>query len=488
MEPGVSSHRWTDTAVALLRHLRLPFQLVLAPIWLLGALTAGESPAAAWLLPFLAVHVGLYGGATAYNSYYDRDEGPIAFLKRAQPPGRAVRDMALGLQLMAAAILALLHPAAGFVAILMLAMGIAYSHPRWRWKSRTVTGLLVVACGQGAGAVLLGYYSALAFAQPAAMDGSAPGAAVLPAAVAAACVTAGVYPLTQVYQVDEDRNRGDRTIAVRYGWKAALGFSAAVSTIGLWLFAVLFQTSLAPAWFWVPLAAPAPLAAVLWVWARRFERQSADRNHDWAMGISAGASLVFWGLLLAVLVAGCASSVHAAPPPAGEGARRAPQMSVWDDNGLLRVEGSIHVAAPPDSVWSVLLDYERLPAYMPNVDSSRVLERGSKTVLVRQVGHGQFLFEKTFRFVLEFRRIDAGRVHFRQIRGDFNEFSGVWSVTAEERGARIGYRAALRHGLLLPGFLVRHILEEEAEKMLPALRNEVERRLTDARLTEGGRS
>ncbi|MBD3337035.1 MAG: hypothetical protein GF355_16090 [Candidatus Eisenbacteria bacterium] len=487
MTPGVSAHRWTDTAVALLRHLRLPFQLVLAPIWLLGALTAGEGPTAAWLLPFLAVHVGLYGGATAYNSYYDRDEGPIAFLRRAQPPSRAVRDMALGLQLMAAAILALIHPVAGLVAVVMLAMGIAYSHPRWRWKSRTVSGLLAVAFGQGAGAVLLGHYSALAFAQSAEMGRAASGSIVVPAAAAAALVTAGVYPLTQVYQVDEDRNRGDRTIAVRYGWKAALGFSAAVSTIGLWLFAALFHTSLAPAWFWVPLAAPAPLAAVLWAWARRFARQSAHRNHDWAMGISAGASLVFWGLLVAVLVAGCAAPAHGAPP-AGVRARGEPQVRVWSDDGLLRVEGSVHVDAPPDSVWPTLLDYEKLPEYMPNVDSSRVLERGSKTVLVRQVGHGQFLFEKSFRFDLEFRRIHAARVHFRQVRGDFDEFSGVWKVTAEDGGARIGYRTALRHGLVLPGFLVRHILKEEAEKMLPALRDEVERRVADARLSEGERS
>jgi 4-hydroxybenzoate polyprenyltransferase len=41
----------------------------------------------------------------------------------------------------------------------------------------------------------------------------------------AALSAVGLYPLTQVYQIDEDRRRGDRTFAVAYGADACFRFA-----------------------------------------------------------------------------------------------------------------------------------------------------------------------------------------------------------------------------------------------------------------------
>src|SRR5205823_3554541 len=60
-----------------LLHLRLPFQLLLAPVFLWGALAAGGRCSPVLVAAFVAIHVCLYGGATAFNSVYDRDEGPV---------------------------------------------------------------------------------------------------------------------------------------------------------------------------------------------------------------------------------------------------------------------------------------------------------------------------------------------------------------------------------------------------------------------------
>src|SRR5205814_1433372 len=49
--------------------------------WLL----AGGGMSLSILLAFLAFHLFLYGGATAFNSYYDRDEGPVGGLERPPP-------------------------------------------------------------------------------------------------------------------------------------------------------------------------------------------------------------------------------------------------------------------------------------------------------------------------------------------------------------------------------------------------------------------
>ena len=40
-----------------------------------------------FVVAFLVLHVCLYGGTTAFNSHYDRDEGPVGGLANPPPPG-----------------------------------------------------------------------------------------------------------------------------------------------------------------------------------------------------------------------------------------------------------------------------------------------------------------------------------------------------------------------------------------------------------------
>jgi len=264
-------------------------QGVLAPIYLLGAFATGAAPAASWVLPFLAVHVGLYGGATAYNSYYDRDTGPIAFRKHPLPVTRREMQAALALELAAIIVLFGVSRSAGAIAAIMLAMGIAYSFPRWRWKRSAVRSTAAVALGQGAGAFCLGYASAAG-----ALAGGALGAGRLAAAaLATAITTAGLYPITQVYQVDEDRRRGDDTLPARLGWRRALVLAIFLVTVGSWMLAAVFARATAAPWVIALVLAPGALGVIAAVWVRRFETQGVERRHDWAMGTAIAASLFF---------------------------------------------------------------------------------------------------------------------------------------------------------------------------------------------------
>ena len=75
-----------------IRHLRLQFQLILAPVFLLGYKLTGATLELHFVGLFLLVHIGLYGGMTAFNSYYDRDEGPIGGMKFPPPADKLERN------------------------------------------------------------------------------------------------------------------------------------------------------------------------------------------------------------------------------------------------------------------------------------------------------------------------------------------------------------------------------------------------------------
>ena len=229
---GAGARAGRSTLRTLVVHLRLPFQLLLAPVFLWGALLGGGGGLGAgglgWTagLAFVVFHVFLYGGATAFNSYYDRDEGPVGGLER--PPGvvPALLPFALAVKGTGWALAGLVNPAFFVVYGGFAALSLAYSHPRVRWKARPVASLAVVGAGQGVLAFLGGW---------AAVRGevaSAAGPVGVSGALAAALLVLGFYPLTQLYQLDEDRARGDRTVAVAWGPAACFRWALGCQALG----------------------------------------------------------------------------------------------------------------------------------------------------------------------------------------------------------------------------------------------------------------
>jgi len=79
-------------------HLRLHFQLLLAPIFLWGFTLSETAIDLRFWLGFVAFHLCLYGGTTAFNSYYDRDEGPVGGLENPPPAHEALLPFSLILQ------------------------------------------------------------------------------------------------------------------------------------------------------------------------------------------------------------------------------------------------------------------------------------------------------------------------------------------------------------------------------------------------------
>jgi 1,4-dihydroxy-2-naphthoate octaprenyltransferase len=225
----------------LLAHLRLHYQLLLAPIYLWGYFLTGAPVRADFWLGFAVFHVFLYGGATAYNSYYDRDQGPIGGRSIPPPVTDGLLGFSLRVQVVGAALAAAVNRTFLAIYLTMLVMGIAYSHPRVRLKARPLVGLATVALGQGVLACLGGWASAgvdLRAIDPVGWVGVA----------AAALVTVGFYPITQAYQIEEDRARGDITFAVWAGPRRAFVFAIAVQTMGAVLLGIAIADRLGLAW------------------------------------------------------------------------------------------------------------------------------------------------------------------------------------------------------------------------------------------------
>ena len=205
-------------------HLRLPFQLTLAPIFLWGALLSDGRWDHGTTAAFVALHLFLYPAATAFNSAYDNDEGPVSGLERPPqvPPGL----LGFAILLAAAGAVAALFAGTGFLFLyaLIAVWTAAYSHPATRWKASPWKSAAAIALGQGA----LGFAAGWIAAAPLDLGDEA----LFAGAAGAALTALGLYPATQVFQLEEDWERGDRTLALVLGPASALRLGAACLALG----------------------------------------------------------------------------------------------------------------------------------------------------------------------------------------------------------------------------------------------------------------
>jgi len=258
---------------SLLLHLRLNWHLMLMPIFLWGFFLSGGPISYKFWLGLFVFHVLFYGGSTCFNSYYDQDEGPIGGLWN---PPRSTRSLlyfsliiqAIGMFLVAVFISIPLLA----VSLAMFALSTAYSHPAVRLKAYPIASLLTVSIGQGAGGTVSGW-----------LCGQDDWTTLLSmraflGILVATLLTTGFYPLTQIYQRDEDERRGDITFAVRWGGRC-FPFAMACVTVAAILGAFLIGYYYDPLEGVLVGVALLLLVGMIYDWWRHYDKSAVRQNY-----------------------------------------------------------------------------------------------------------------------------------------------------------------------------------------------------------------
>jgi 4-hydroxybenzoate polyprenyltransferase len=189
----------------------------------------------------------LNGGTLALNSAFDRDEGDIAYLRNPPSPPAGLAAFALGLMALGQGASFALPPRYRAAYAVCFVLSVLYSVPPFRLKAVAGADWLINMVGFGTLTPFAGWAST---GRPL---GSA-GAVVL---LAFCPLFAALYPLTQLYQMEEDTRRGDRTLASLLGVRRSLDIALAGVAVAFALFAWAgLRTGWAApamAWRWVLL-------------------------------------------------------------------------------------------------------------------------------------------------------------------------------------------------------------------------------------------
>lgn len=164
----------------------------------------------------------LYPASHAFNSYYDKDTGPIAGVPVPPKVDGKLLAVAWALDAMAVGLGLLIGKEYAAWLLIYGLVSKAYSHPATRWKARPWISWSVVSLFQG-GSTLI--FSANAISGIPVAD-----LVVDPfwksLALLATLWIASFYPITQIYQHDEDAQRGDLTLSRKLGAAGTWRFAA----------------------------------------------------------------------------------------------------------------------------------------------------------------------------------------------------------------------------------------------------------------------
>ncbi|HEY0679088.1 MAG TPA: UbiA family prenyltransferase [Chitinophagaceae bacterium] len=215
-----------------LQLLRFHFSVFLMPVYLFAVSQVPQIDITNALLVFFILHVLVYPSSNGYNSYMDRDSGPIGGLKKPLQPTRQLFYASIVMDVAAVTISFLITPYFAAGILLYILASRAYSYRGIRLKKYPVTGYLVVVIFQGALVFLLSYHGSShdhSFNVP------------LWGIIAAACLIGGYYPLTQIYQHEDDKADGVTTISYLLGKRGTFIFCALVFTISTIAMFLLFN-------------------------------------------------------------------------------------------------------------------------------------------------------------------------------------------------------------------------------------------------------
>ncbi len=262
--------------------LRFKFSLFLAPVFFFALSEAEHPDTFRSICIFIILHLLVYPASNGYNSYMDRDEGPIGGISKPMLPTPQLLH-AVNLMDISAILIGLLMSiwfAVGLATYILLSR--AYSFRGIRLKKYPLMAYLTVILCQGGLTFALVFYGC---------SGETPfKVPYLPMTIAAMLV-GGAYPLTQIYQHQADEKDGVRTISMLLGIKGTFIFCGALYTLASCLLGWHYIQQDRIMYFAVFMTLMLPVAAVFTRWAFAVWQDPQAANFRYTMHMNTIAAL-----------------------------------------------------------------------------------------------------------------------------------------------------------------------------------------------------
>jgi 1,4-dihydroxy-2-naphthoate octaprenyltransferase len=270
---GIYSSTW--------KLLRFQFSFFLMPVYWFALSQTAQIHWPRAILIFIILHFLVYPSSNGYNSFMDKDQSSIGGLKNPPQPSDQLLYMSVIMDSLAVILGLIISPyfSGGVLAYILASR--AYSYRGIRLKKFPILGYLTVVIFQGAVSFWLVYHGANKT-----IDLRVP---LLPM-LTSSLLVGGFYPLTQIYQHEEDLKDGVRSISAMLGVKGTFIFCMIIYLGAFFCLAYNFISVLEEREFFVLATCMLPIIVYFLIWAAKTWKNVKAANFENTMKMNIIAS------------------------------------------------------------------------------------------------------------------------------------------------------------------------------------------------------
>lgn len=143
------------------------------------------------------------------------------------------------------------------------------------------------------------------------------------------------------------------------------------------------------------------------------------------------------------------------------------------------IDVDLVVPASPHEAWDVLIDYDHMPQFLPNLQVSKIVSRTPTRLQVVQKGgvsHGPIAI--SFDVVRDVRLKPYQEIDSHVVSGDLKQVDSVTRLSAEGEGTRIRFHSESIPNVWVPPGIGPALIENETRDQFADMRAEIVRRKT----------
>jgi hypothetical protein len=147
-------------------------------------------------------------------------------------------------------------------------------------------------------------------------------------------------------------------------------------------------------------------------------------------------------------------------------------------HGRYDVEGHFAVEASTRVVWEVLTDYAKIASFVSSMERSElILDTAGHKVVEQEASAKAYFFSRSVNVVLHVIEEPPKRITFEDIANqDFAYYRGTWTLSDHGSPAHIVYRLECERRFMVPNFLAKKVLKQNAQRLLEEVSREIIRR------------
>jgi 1,4-dihydroxy-2-naphthoate octaprenyltransferase len=244
---------------------------------------------------FITIHLFLYPSSNGYNSYFDRDEQSIGGLKNPPKVTKELWYLILLFDFLSILSATFVSFPFAFMAFVYLMVSKAYSYDKIRLKKFPIIGALTVVIFQGFWTYLMvqvgvSTSSGIFYRENFLL------------AVVSSLFLLGSYPITQIYQHEEDSKHGDRSLSLLLGVKGTFLFSSLAFLVASVLLIYVLLQALYLNFIIVYLVAMLPVNIYFFKWYSDYRKGKPVITFERTMKLNILSSLLLSAAFITMLL------------------------------------------------------------------------------------------------------------------------------------------------------------------------------------------